>query len=162
MSLYCARMELNGVPLHPLVVHAVVVLGPLAALAGVAYAAVPRWRWLLRWPLVVLAVLTAVTAFLATTSGEDLLEAKPQLEPLVEEHEERGELLRNVSFGFVPVSVLAAWALGGVSALASGRGGQQTRGALGVVAAALLVVAAVALLVALFLAGDSGARAVWG
>ena len=35
-------MELNGVPLHPLVVHAVVVLGPLAALTGVAYAAVPR------------------------------------------------------------------------------------------------------------------------
>ena len=27
-------MELNGVPLHPLVVHAVVVLGPLAALTG--------------------------------------------------------------------------------------------------------------------------------
>src|SRR5690349_22788263 len=108
-------MELNGVPLHPLVVHAVVVLGPVAALTGVAYAAVPRWRWLLRWPLVVLAVLTAVTAFLATTSGEDLLEARPGLEQLVEEHEERGELLRNVALGFVPVSVLAAWALGGVS-----------------------------------------------
>jgi hypothetical protein len=36
----------------------------------------------------------------------------------VEEHEERGELLRNVALGYVPVSVLAAWALGGVSALA--------------------------------------------
>ena len=155
-------MELNGVPLHPLVVHAVVVLGPVAALTGVAYAAVPRWRWLLRWPLLVLAVITAATAFLATTSGEDLLEARPGLEQLVEEHEERGELLRNVALGFVPVSVLAAWALGGVSALASGRGGQETRGALGMVAAALLVVAAVALLVTLFLAGDSGARAVWG
>ena len=149
-------------PLHPLVVHAVVVLGPLAALTGLVYAAVPRWRWLLRWPLLVLAVLTAVTASLATTSGDDLLEARPELEPLVEEHEERGELLRNVALGYVPVSVLAAWALGGVSALASGRGAQETRGALGMVAAVLLAVASVALLVTLFLAGDSGARAVWG
>ena len=149
-------------PLHPLVVHAVVVLGPLAALTGLVYAAVPRWRWLLRWPLLVLAVLTAVTAFLATTSGDDLLEARPELEPLVEEHEERGELLRNVALGYVPVSVLAAWALGGVSALASGRGAQETRGAFGVLAAVLLAVASVALLVTLFLAGDSGAQAVWG
>ena len=58
-------MELNGVPLHPLVVHAVVVLGPLAALTGLAYAFVPQWRWLLRWPLFVLAVVTAVAALLA-------------------------------------------------------------------------------------------------
>jgi uncharacterized membrane protein len=155
-------MELNGVPLHPLVVHAVVVLGPLAALTGLVYAAVPRWRWLLRWPLLVLAVVTAATAFLATTSGDELLEARPELEQLVEEHEERGELLRNVALGYVPVSVLAAWALGGVSALASGRGAQETRGALGMVAAVLLAVASVALLVTLFLAGDSGAQAVWG
>jgi len=150
------------VPLHPLVVHAVVVLGPMAALTGLVYAAVPRWRWLLRWPLLVLAVLTAATAFLATASGEDLLEARPGLEPLVEEHEEHGELLRNVALGFVPVSLLAAWALGGASALASGRGAQETRGVLGIVAAVLLVVAAVALAITLFLAGDSGAQAVWG
>ena len=45
-------MEINGLPLHPLVVHAVVVLSPLAALGGLLYAAVPRWRWWLRWPLV--------------------------------------------------------------------------------------------------------------
>jgi uncharacterized membrane protein len=153
-------MELNGVPLHPLVVHAVVVLGPLAALTGLAYAVVPKWRWLLRWPLVVLAVLTAATAFMATLSGEDLLESRPELEQLVEEHEERGELLRNLSLGYVPVAVLAAWALGGVSALASGRGARESRWQVPV--AALLVVASLGLMVALFLAGDSGARAVWG
>ena len=63
-------MELNGVPLHPLVVHAVVVLGPLAALAGLAYAFVPKWRWLLRWPLVVLAVVTAVASLVAVQAGD--------------------------------------------------------------------------------------------
>ena len=63
-------MELNGVPLHPLVVHAVVVLGPLAALTGLAYAAVPRWRWLLRCPLVALAAVVAVVALVAVAAGE--------------------------------------------------------------------------------------------
>ena len=35
-SLSFARMEINGLPVHALVVHAAVVFGPLAALAGVA------------------------------------------------------------------------------------------------------------------------------
>ena len=59
-------MEFNGLPLHPLVVHAVVILGPLAGLTGLAYAFVPRWRWLLRWPLVALSLVVAVTAVVAT------------------------------------------------------------------------------------------------
>ena len=155
-------MEFNGVPLHPLVVHAVVVLGPLAALTGLAYAAVPRWRWLLRWPLVALALGTAVGAFLAAQSGESLLEARPQLEQVLGEHEEHGELLEKGAFAYLVLSAFAAWALGGVSALASGRGARESRGTLGKVAAALLAVGAVALLVLLFLAGDSGAQAVWG
>ena len=153
-------MELNGVPLHPLVVHAVVVLGPLAALTGLAYAFVPKWRWLLRWPLVVLAVVTAVAALLAVAAGEDLLAARPELAPLVEEHEERGEWLRSVAVIYAVVSLVAAWALGGTSALASGKGARETR--FGIPVAALLVVAAVGLVVLLFLAGDSGSRAVWG
>ena len=147
-------------PLHPLVVHAVVVLGPLAALTGLAYAAVPRWRWLLRWPLVALAVVTAVATVVATLAGQALLDLRPELEPLVEEHEEYGELLRNVALGYVVVSAVAAWALGGVSALASGRGARETR--FGIPVAVVLAAASVGLLVVLFLAGDSGARAVWG
>ena len=153
-------MELNGVPLHPLVVHAVVVLGPLAALTGLAYALVPKWRWLLRWPLVVLAVITAVASFVAVQAGEALLDLRPELEPLVEVHEERGELLRNVALAYVVVSLAAAWTLGGVSALASGKGARETR--FGIPVVVVLAVGAVALLVTLFLAGDSGARAVWG
>ena len=153
-------MELNGVPLHPLVVHAVVVLGPLAALTGLVYALVPRWRWLLRWPLVVLAVVTAATSLLAVAAGEDLLAARPELAPIVEEHQEAGELLRTVSLVYALVSGLAAWALGGASALASGRGARETR--FGVPVVVLLAAGAVALLVTVYLAGDSGSAAVWG
>ncbi|MBC2934032.1 DUF2231 domain-containing protein [Nocardioides sp. zg-1228] len=153
-------MELNGVPLHPLVVHAVVVLGPLAALTGLAYAAVPRWRWLLRWPLVVLAVVVAGAALLAVQAGEDLLASRPELAPIVADHEDAGGMLRNVVLGYVVVAGLAAWALGGASALASGRGARETR--FGVPVAVLLVAASVAVLVTVYLAGDSGTTAVWG
>ena len=147
-------------PLHPLVVHAVVVLGPLAALTGLVYAAVPKWRWLLRWPLVVLAVVVAVTALTAVAAGEDLLASRPELAPIVEDHQEAGEMLRNVALGYAVLSALAAWALGGVSALASGKGARETR--FGIPVAVLLAVGAVALLVTAYLAGDSGAKAVWG
>ena len=155
-------MEIAGLPLHPLVVHAVVVLGPLAALTGLAYALVPRWRWLLRWPLVGLAVTVAGSVLLAVSAGESLLAARPELSPLVEDHEEWGELLRTWSLTYVVDALLAAWALRGPSPLASGRGGGESRGALGWLALALLVVGAVGLAVLVFLAGDSGARAVWG
>ena len=35
-------MEINGLPLHPLAVHAAVVFGPLAALLALAYAVLLR------------------------------------------------------------------------------------------------------------------------
>ena len=58
------------------------------------------------------------------------------------------------------VAAAAAGALGGFSALASGKGARETR--FGVPVALVLAAASVGLLVVLFLAGDSGARAVWG
>ena len=162
MSHYGARMEIGGLPLHPLVVHAVVVLAPLAGLVGLVYAGVPRWRWLLRWPLVGLSLAVAVTSVVAVSAGESLLGARPELAPIVADHRSWGELLRSVSLGFVVAVVLAAWALGGPSALASGRGAQESRGAVGWVSLALLVAGSVALVVLAYLAGDSGSRAVWG
>jgi hypothetical protein len=161
-------MEVNGLPLHVLVVHAVVVIAPLAALAGLTYAVRPAWRWLLRWPLVVLAVSAAGLAFLAKQSGEAMLEDRPFLleaEALRDKillHQDRGELLVWFALGFLVVSLFAAWAAGGPSALVSGRGALETRGALGTGTVVLLAVAAVALLVMTVLTGDAGAQAVWG
>jgi hypothetical protein len=155
-------MELNGLPLHPLVVHAVVVLGPLTALCGLAYAAVPRWRWLLRWPLVAAAVGLAVAAYVAVLSGHAMEDANPALHHLVEQHHEYGERLRNWSIAFVACAALAAWTVGGPSPLVSGRGARLSRGVVGWVALGLLVVGSIGLLVLVFLTGESGARAVWG
>lgn len=155
-------MEINGLPLHPVIVHAVVILGPLAGLTGLAYAFVPTWRWLLRWPLVALSLVVATTALIAVQAGESLLDSRPELEPLVADHADRGGLLRNWSLTFIVDTLLAAWALGGPSALASGRGAQESRGVIGWIAMVLLVAGSIGLMVLVFLTGDSGAQAVWG
>ncbi len=155
-------MEINGLPLHPLIVHAVVILGPLAGLTGLAYAFVPKWRWLLRWPLVALSLVVAVAALVAVAAGNALLDSRPELEPIVHDHADWGVLLRNLALAFVVDALLAAWALGGPSALASGRGAQASKGLVGWVAMVLLAAGSIGLMVLVFLAGDSGAQAVWG
>lgn len=156
-------MEIAGLPLHPLVVHATVVLVPLGAVAAVLMAVVPRWRWLTRWPAAVLAVLAVPLAWLSTWSGEVLLEARPGLAPLVADHQEVGELLAWSTIPFAAVVLLAVWSLAGPSALGSGRGAQESRlPALERVLPVAVVAAALGVLVLVVLTGDSGARAVWG
>ena len=82
--------ELFGLPAHPLVVHAAVVLLPLAAIATALCAAIPRARR--HYAPVALAVALAATiaVALAQGSGEELEEQVDETE-LVEEHTERGE-----------------------------------------------------------------------
>ncbi|GAB6984135.1 DUF2231 domain-containing protein [Nocardioides pyridinolyticus] len=143
-------MEINGLPLHPLVVHAAVVFGPLAAAAALAFL-VPRWRDRMRWPMLVLAVLATGALVVAYYSGGDFLDSKPELEssPLVETHEKLGGQLLWVSLAF------------GLVAIVAGRLHSRT-GALRVVIDVLLAVVAVALLVWVARTGEAGARAVWG
>lgn len=157
-------MEIAGLPLHPLVVHAAVVFVPLAVLVTIAFAVAPRLRWLTRWPAVVLTVVALATVRLAQLSGTAFLEAQPALAQLVQEHQARAELLGNVTMPVMTVVVLlAAWALGGPSALVSGRGARETRHPLaGRVLPVLLVVVSLAATLGVVLTGDAGSRAVWG
>lgn len=156
-------MEIAGLPLHPLVVHAAVTVIPLSAAVSIVFAVLPRWRWLFRWPTAVLALGAPVLAWVARQSGEALLDARPELAKFVTDHQDRGELLALVSLPYALVVVVAAWSLASVSALASGRGAQESRlPALEKVLPALVVLSSVVLLVVAVLAGDSGARAVWG
>jgi hypothetical protein len=156
-------MEIAGLPLHPLVVHAAVVLIPLAVLLVIAFAIWPRHRWATRWPAAALTVAAFGSAWVARLSGDALLESRPELARLVEDHAERGELLSLLVTAFAVVAALGFWSLGGPSALASGRGARESRVvALDKVLPAVLVLAGVAVLVLAVLVGDSGARAVWG
>lgn len=153
-----------GLPVHILVLHAYVVFGPLAALLAIAHAVRPSWRRVLKWPVVVLAVVTGISALVTKESGEKL-EARllpghpsastdPQVQ-LIQQHTEIGDVAGVVGILFMLVVLVAV--LWGMRA----RAGQQARGALSVVAAVLVVVASLGLLGSVVYAGHTGATAAW-
>jgi len=47
-------------PVHPLLIHVTVALVPGAAILAAVFVLVPRWRWLLRWPTLGLALAAAL------------------------------------------------------------------------------------------------------
>ncbi|MCX6467463.1 MAG: hypothetical protein NTW05_28360, partial [Pseudonocardiales bacterium] len=65
----------DGLPLHPLVVHAVVVLLPLAALGTVACALRPSWRAQLAVPTLLVALAGTAAVPVAALAGDQLLVA---------------------------------------------------------------------------------------
>ena len=156
-------MTFNGLPLHPLIVHVVVVFAPLAGVAGIVYAVMPPWRWWLRWPFVVSAVVAAGAGVLAVQSGYSLEHAR-NLQQLaaVRTHQHRGSILRWIMLAFLVPTALAALMLGGASPVVSGWGSREGRtGVVAIGLQALLVICSVILLIWVFLTGDSGARAIW-
>ena len=157
-------MEINGIPLHPLVVHAVVVFVPLAAVAGILFAALPRWRWLLRWPTLVLALASVVLVRVAVVTGTSLKNQRQFAGPLADRiatHQAWGHRLEWSVWVFVPVAVLAFWVLPHVTPLVGRRDRMSPRPSLVGVATVLLPLAAVVVLALAVITGDAGARAVW-
>lgn len=163
----------NGLPAHVLLVHAVVVLVPLAALLAVVAAVWPAARRRLGFltPLVALLALAGVP--LATEAGEWLEEHVPE-SPLVEQHTQYGDRVLGWALGLFVVTVVV-WLVGRATdrvrdvppALVAtaaprdaGTAWVSAPWARAVVAVATLVVATGATL-AVYRAGDSGARAAW-
>jgi uncharacterized membrane protein len=144
-------MEINGLPLHPLLVHAAVVLGPLGALTALLYAAVGRLRDRLRWPMISTAVVATGAIVAAYLSGDSFLHSRPELavNTQVGSHQDRAWLLLWLTLGFGAVALLA--------------GALHSRtGALRVLLSIGLAGSALAVLVQVVLTGDAGSRAVWG
>ena len=144
---------INGVPLHPLVVHAIVVLLPLATLGTIAIALRRAWR-LSYGPLVVAAaVLSTVLIPVATSSGE-------ALERRVGDPGRHAQLGDQLIYVAVPLLVLSA-ALVWLEWRHERRGVAVSSRTLTHVVAGLAVVAALASTVQVYRVGDSGARAAW-
>jgi hypothetical protein len=160
---YTYPMEFAGLPIHPLIVHVVVVFAPLAGLGGILYAVVPKWRWWLRWPFLASAVIAAAAGVLAAQSGFSLEHARhlDQL-PSVRTHQHRGSIMRWVLLAFLIPTGLGAWMLGGGSPVVSGWGSREGRtGGVAVGLQVLLVACALFVLFWVVWTGDSGSRAVW-
>ncbi len=81
---------LFGLPAHPLVVHAAVILLPIAAVSLVVVAAIPKARRIYAPIVFAVALFATIAVFMAQESGEALEEQVDETE-LVEEHTEQGE-----------------------------------------------------------------------
>jgi hypothetical protein len=143
----------RGLPVHSLVVHAVVVLIPLGALGVFAIAIVPRWRK--RFGVAVLGIVTIglVSVPVATKSGL-LLKARIHASGItlkqINHHEKMGKL--------VIYPALALWILALALVLVDrrGRSGRPV-----MVLAVLAVLAAGAATAQVAITGELGSTAVW-
>ena len=143
---------INGIPIHPLVVHAVVVLLPLAVLGTIAIAVRPSWRRPYG-PLVVAAALVAtVLCPIATSSGEAL---EKRLGDPGRHAQLGGQLVWFALALLVAVALLVLMDRRGDRSPASGRTMVRT-------VAVLALVAALAASFQVYRVGESGARAAWG
>ena len=153
-------MEFNGIPLHPLVVHAAVVFTPLAALAALVFVLIGRWRELVRWPAAVLVVVAAGTDWVARITGRNLfskLTAQGLHNKWLDLHQQRANVLVWLVLGLAVVVVLATFVLPAGDRLAR----LQVSPVVVLGVQAVVVGLAVASLVYVYLTGDAGARSIW-
>jgi len=152
--------EITGLPLHPLLVHAVVVLVPLTALAMVLGSLWPAARR--RLGIVTpLAALLLVALVPVTVAAGAALAALVGAAPAVQAHEGYGRLLLPWVVGMLVVAA-AQWAWfrwGAAEHPAPPRRGAR---AIAAVLAVLSIAVAAGSVGMVALIGDSGARAVWG
>lgn len=151
--------ELTGLPMHPLLVHAVVILTPLTALALVLGSLWPAARRRLGIVTPLAALLLVVLVPITVAAGEALRELVGSA-PAIDRHEGLGRMLLPWVIGmFVVAAAQWAWFRWGAHDADAPRRGAR---AVPVALAALAIAVAAGTTAMVALIGDSGARAVWG
>src|SRR5215470_11179487 len=101
MPLARGLFTVDGLPAHPLLVNAVAVLLPLAAVCAVAIAVHGRLRRRFDWPVLTLAGVAVVTVPLAQASGRQLATyLGPAQNAILARHEVLGNQLLPYALGF--------------------------------------------------------------
>ncbi len=146
--------DFYGLPLHPLIVHATVVMIPLAALTVLMSALWPRFRaWAGPLPAGI-SLVGLILVPLSTSTGETL-EKHVAPSALLEEHTKLADGLLPWMIGLFAVSVI------GYAIHWRSKHGHSMRQTVAVVVAALAVVAVVGTTVQVARIGHSGAKAAW-
>lgn len=153
---------LPDIPLHPLVVHAVVVLVPVTVLAVVLFVVSARFRAWLGWGLPLVGVGAAGATLLAAQLGEQLAQDTPTTQILQTHYLWGGRA--QVLAPLLGLMTIVLWLV--TSPMLADRWGERApvlraswlRTTVKVVA----VIVALAALVAVVLAGDAGSSSVWG
>jgi|tagenome__1003787_1003787.scaffolds.fasta_scaffold20967417_3 uncharacterized membrane protein len=145
---------IGDVPLHPLVVHLLVALIPLAAIGVFLIAIVPKWRTRFGSLVFIAALIAAGLTPVATQSGENLSDVVRESDVL-KRHEDLGQ---TVLWGVIPLAVvsLLLWWIG-----ARDERGRSVPHWLSFSIALIGVIVAVGAMVQIVLVGHSGAKAVW-
>lgn len=158
-------MTIDGLPAHPLLVHAVVILLPLAALASILHALWPHARTRLGVVTPGLALIVLVLVPITTHAGEQLAASiGATTNPLVLRHEHLANQILPWAIALFVVAAAQWWWGGpGRMVLAEADGSPTAvRRRVHVVLAVVTVVVAIGATVVLVRAGDAGARATWG
>ncbi len=165
---------IRGLPLHPLIVHFVVVLIILAVLGSVLTAVWPAVRRRFGWLVVAGAAAGTVLVPFATDSGDKLATRLPA-NPLIEQHKALGDLMWWWALGLTvavgALMVVHTMAERKASArVAVGSAGAEAEEApretkvpalLMIVLAVVTVGVSVGAGIHVYRTGDAGARAVW-
>lgn len=162
-------MELEkifGLPAHPLLVHAPVILIPLCAIGAIWIAVSPTWRHRIGWIVVVLAGAAVGASQLASGSGEALQDAMDKDTALVQRHAELGETFVWFAFVFF-VAVLALMVWDTMQRRKAAAAGQEPdlhelgRSGVAIVLGILVTVTALGATFRVYQVGHSGAESVW-
>jgi uncharacterized membrane protein len=152
--------QIDGLPVHILVIHAAVVFVPLLALGAIVFAVVPRWRSRIGWAVIALAVISPIVTFVSKESGEKLYDRKVA-------EGVKGAFLDSLNIHMNYGSQLFWWVLAlGVVSLVMTILGLRSSGSLPRVLEIVLAVVAIVLAVIsvyyVYKTGDTGAHAAWG
>ncbi|MFB6612665.1 DUF2231 domain-containing protein [Streptomyces sp. NPDC085524] len=153
---------INGLPAHILLVHVVVVLAPLAALALIVCTCFPRAAHRAGPALPALALAVLVSVPLTTQAGE-WLEHHIERDPLIRRHAELGDGLLPWVLALFVLATAVWWVQRRASATppapAAARWARSTP--LRAVAVVLALLIGAGTVVQVCRIGDSGARAAW-
>ncbi len=144
--------SLFGLPAHPLLVHLPIVAIPVLSILAIVMALKPSVRERYGPGVIVLAVITTITTFLAAASGTSLAEDVGKVEAIAE-HQQHGETLRLLVL-LLTLMVIA-------QTIDTRRRGHQRDVASTLLAVAVLA-SAVLSVVWVVRTGHSGAESVWG
>nr|WP_067508694.1 DUF2231 domain-containing protein [Actinoplanes sp. TFC3] len=153
--------QINGLPVHALVLHAAVVFVPLLALVAIVYAVLPRWRTKIGWAAILLAIIAPICTYVTMASGSKLRErliangmSGPPLEK-IDDHMGYGGLTFYFALGLGVVTLVMVL-------LTLRRPGNRLALPADLGLAVVMVALAALSGYYVYKTGDTGAQAVWG
>jgi uncharacterized membrane protein len=143
--------SIAGLPLHPLVIHASIVLIPLVAISGLVMSYLPSFSRRYGKVTLVIAIVAQLSLFLAKVTGEAFQEI---LDKDMGKHAELGEIAPFVTLPMVALIYLR-WRLDRSGASVGSAWVRR-------LTSIALIVASLASIAVIVLVGHSGAESVWG